>query len=778
MFKEPFLKNNWPLILILVVTMVAVTACRPTPKPQPLPEPVLTVEPTTAPTLTPTATQSPTAEPTPTVAATEAVAPVSPTAEGTIQFDFEDGAQGWGPRGEATVSVADDVAHSGAHSLLVTNRTAAWHGVALDVSQLLEPGNMYEIGGYVRLAEGAPASRVIITMQRTPSGGDTAYEWIAPSAENGVTDGEWVHLQGQYSFSGKASELLLYVESPDAEFVDFYIDEITIGGQVEVQIVPIQTDIPSVYETLTAYFPVGAALGPSQLDSERHTALLARHFNSLTPENTMKPGPIQPSEGDFRWNNADRLVEFAQEHNMAVHGHTLVWHQQAAEWMFLDANGEKMTPTPENKELLLQRLETHIRAVVSRYKDTVNVWDVVNEVIDTARSDCLRRSTWYKIAGMDYIVTAFRVAREEAPDATLILNDYNTYQVRKRECIYTLVSDLQEMGVPVDGIGMQMHVNIQIPSIPAIEAAIERFAELGEVHITELDMSMYTNNTTSYATISDELLLQQGYRYRDIFEVLKRHADAIGSVTFWGLADDTTWLKTFPTTRLNLPLLFDEQLQAKYAYWGIVDPAQLPGETPPAGDVEIEAPKLTTAARGTPIIDAEEDAVWAVAEAITTSVWVVGESGATATVRTLWDDEYLYVYAVVTDSLLSNVAVDPWEQDSFEVFVDQNNAKTAFYEEDDGQYRVNYENVQSFGGAAVTDKIISATKLTPDGYIVELAIKLDAITPQEGMLIGVDFQVNNDEDGDGVRDSVVTWNDPTHQSYQNTSRLGVVQFVR
>jgi endo-1,4-beta-xylanase len=594
MFKKPSLKIVWPLILILVVTMVAVTACRSTPEPQLSPAPTLTEKSTVAPTAEPTATEPPTAEPTPTVAALEVVATVAPPAEGAIQYDFEDGAQGWGPRGEASVSVVDDVAHSGAHSLLVTNRSAAWNGMTVDVLGLLEPGNTYEIGGYVRLAEGAPASRVIITMQRTPSGEDTVYEWIAPSAENGVTDGEWVHLQGKYSFSGEVSELLLYVESPDAELVAFYIDDMTISGQLEV---PIQTDIPSVFETLAAYFPVGAAFSPSQLDSERHTALLTRHFNSLTPDNTMKPGPIQPSEGDFRWTNPDKLVAFAKEHNMAVHGHTLVWHQQAAEWMFLDAAGKKMTPTPENKELLLQRLETHIRAVVSRYKDAVNVWDVVNEVVDPAQPDCMRRSTWYEVTGMDYIVTAFRVAREEAPDATLILNDYNTYEAKKRECIYNLVSDLQEMGVPVDGIGMQMHINIQYPSIATIEATIESFAELGEVHITELDMSVYTNDTASYDTVPDEVLLQQGYRYRDIFEVLKRHADVIGSVTFWGLADDTTWLKTFPTTRLNLPLLFDEQLQAKYAYWGVVDPAQLPAETQPLGDAGLEAPRLTTANR-------------------------------------------------------------------------------------------------------------------------------------------------------------------------------------
>jgi endo-1,4-beta-xylanase len=141
------------------------------------------------------------------------------------------------------------------------------------------------------------------------------------------------------------------------------------------------------------------------------------------------------------------------------------------------------------------------------------------------------------------------------------------------------------------------------------------------------------------------------------------------------------------------------------------------------------------------------------------------------------DDEHLYILAVVSDSLLSKAASNAWEQDSFEVFVDQNNAKTSWYQTDDGQYRVNFDNEQSFNGAAAAELITSATRIAPGGYVVELAIKLDAVTPQEGVRIGFDFQVNDDKDGNGVRDSVVTWNDPTHQSYQNTSRLGVLQFV-
>ncbi|MBN1311471.1 MAG: 1,4-beta-xylanase, partial [Anaerolineae bacterium] len=159
-----------------------------------------------------------------------------------------------------------------------------------------------------------------------------------------------------------------------------------------------------------------------------------------------------------------------------------------------------------------------------------------------------------------------------------------------------------------------------------------------------------------------------------------------------------------------------------------------------------------------------------------TDVWVMGSSGATAKVKTLWNSQYLYVYAVVTDTLLSKESSNAWEQDSIEVFLDQNNEKTTSYQSDDAQYRVNFDNEQSFNGAATADLISSATKIIPGGYVVELAIKLDAVQLSDGVRIGFDFQVNNDEDGDGVRDSVAIWEDPTGQSYQNTSKIGILEF--
>jgi len=914
MLKRLLTKKIWLSAVIAFVAIAVIVGLLLGPKPQP--DVTATVESTKVITLEPSATPK-------LVAALE-----SPT-----EYDFEDGTtQGWVPRGEASVSVATDVVHSGSYSLLTTDRKAEWAGATVDVMGMLKEGSSYEISAYMRLAEGEPDSRVVITMQRTPVGGGTKYEWIAPSAEKGVTDAEWVYLQGQYSYSGEVSELLLYVESPDAALVDFYVDDITITRTSGPSA---QVDIPSVYETLSAYFVVGAAITPDLIDEEQHNILMTRHFSSLTVENAMKPGSIQPSEGEFRWAGPDKLVQYARENDKAIHGHTLVWHQQAAEWMFEDSEGNPLAATPENKELVLQRLETHIRAVVGRYKDDVHIWDVVNEVIDPGNSDCMRRTKWYDLTGTDYIVTAFQVADEVAPDAVLLINDYGTTEPRKRTCLYNVVSDLQAQGVPVDGVGHQMHITIGAPSAEVIEDTILMFAELGvEQHITELDMSIYTNDTDSYTTVPDEILVRQGKRYKAVFDVFKRQADHIQSVTFWGLADDRTWLKTFPIARINLPLLFDEQLQAKPAYWGVVDPTKLPvavqrmtiaagtptidgypeivwtmqswirlkataplrvnfqtlwdedylylyvdveGSTLDSGDkIEVfidennaktaayedddvhytcqdgvctpsdgvvyavqakeggyglevafpldtaatiggeigfdlritggsqpdtpyswsdptysqdtsttnfgtlelaEAVRLTVAVRGTPVIDGNEDAVWADAVEDETAVWVVGESGATARVKTLWDDEHLYVLAVVSDSLLSKASSNAWEQDSFEVFVDQNNAKTSWYQVDDGQYRINFDNEQSFNGAAAPELITSATRIVPGGYVVELAIKLDAVTPQEGVQIGFDFQVNDDKDGDGVRDSVVTWNDPTHQSYQNTSRLGVLLFV-
>lgn len=337
----------------------------------------------------------------------------------------------------------------------------------------------------------------------------------------------------------------------------------------------IQRDIPSLYQTLAGYFPIGAAISQGDI-SGPHGELLKKHFNSITAENAMKWAVIEPVEGKFNFAPADALVEFAKTNHMRVRGHTLCWHKQLPSWLFRDASGKEMTPSPENKALLLRRLENHIRAVVSHYKNDVYGWDVVNEVIDPQQPDGFRRSPWFMIAGADYIEVAFRVAHEVAPEAKLYINEYDTTDEPKRTFFYKLVRDLRDRGVPVDGAGHQMHSTIQTPSATAMVKTINLFSGLGlDNQITELDVSVYNDETSRYSAVPDALLRQQGYQYRDYFDAFRKLKGKISSVTLWGQADDHTWKKAFPIRRLDLPLLFDEQLHAKPAYWGIVDPAHL-----------------------------------------------------------------------------------------------------------------------------------------------------------------------------------------------------------
>ncbi len=340
-------------------------------------------------------------------------------------------------------------------------------------------------------------------------------------------------------------------------------------------------NLPSLHEALAGYFPIGTAIWRGDITGP-HADLLKRHFNAVVAENAMKWSVLRPSEATFDFANADALVGFAQANHMLVRGHTLVWHQQNPPWLFQDAGGNGLQPTPENKALLLRRLEQHIRRVVSRYRDDVYAWDVVNEVIDPNQPDGLRRSPWFLLTGTDYIDTAFRVAHEVAPQARLFINEVDSTDPVKRRFLYELVRDLQRRGVPVDGVGHQLHSNLDNPSPASIVETVNMFAALGlDNQITELDISLYHNATDTSPAGSREALIAQGYRYRDFFQAFRQLHGKLSAVMVWGYADDHTWRKRHPVARPDLPLLFDEQLQAKPAFWGIVDPQRLPARAQP-----------------------------------------------------------------------------------------------------------------------------------------------------------------------------------------------------
>ena len=507
--------------------------------------------------------------------------PEPPEAADAIIFSgFEDETtQSWKARmGPEQLSVTNEAAKSGRFSLKISGRAAAFNGPNLNVFDTMRPNERYEISLWVRLLPGQNPAQMVLSAQRT-QGGNQNFDNIV----RGVTadsDG-WVQLKGTYQFAEGVEGLDIYVETIDGT-ASFYIDEFIVR---HLQAKAVQEDIPVLKDVFADMFTIGAAVEPKHLAGV-HAQMLKRHYNLLVAENVMKPVSIQPIEGTFNFANADRVRDFARDNGMELRFHTLVWHNQVPDWFFIDKEGGRMVDETDpakreqNKKLLLERLETHIRTIVERYREDVDYWEVVNEVIDPGQSNGMRQSEWYLITGKEFIKTAFRVTRDAAgEDAMLAINDYNTHQPRKRDFLYDLVMELRDEGIRVDIVGHQTHINVEYPSMALIGESIEKFAQAGfKNHVTELDISVYAygDRASAYNVVPDYLLDLLATRYRDLFDVFRNLEAYIYDVTFWGIGDDHTWLHNRPVPRRDAPFLFDEKLQAKDAFWAVVDPGWEP----------------------------------------------------------------------------------------------------------------------------------------------------------------------------------------------------------
>jgi endo-1,4-beta-xylanase len=333
-------------------------------------------------------------------------------------------------------------------------------------------------------------------------------------------------------------------------------------------------------------FYVGAAVGAQVLSekNEKAIAILKREFNSITAENSMKWDLIRPGNKEWNWVNADQFVDFGVANNMYIVGHCLVWHSQVPEAIFKKPDGSFVSA-----KQLTKTMKQHIEKVVSRYKDRIPAWDVVNEAVDD--DGTRRKSHWHNIMGEDFIAQAFHFAHDVDPKAHLMYNDYNTFNEIKRPAILEMVKKYKKQGVPIHGVGMQDHLSIDGPDVKEIEKAILGFAELGlRVHVTELDVDVlpsvwnlpvaeistrfeYKPERDPYIkAFPKEMEEKLAKRYEDIFKMYLKHQDKIDRVTFWGIADNSTWLNDFPINgRTNYPLLFDRNLEPKPAYFRVLD---------------------------------------------------------------------------------------------------------------------------------------------------------------------------------------------------------------
>jgi len=515
-------------------------------------------------------------------------APLNPSQQDNtgITSTFEDGGlDGWSSRsGSSTLTNTTAEAHSGTHSLLTTGRTANWDGPSISVSNKMYVGSTYNLSVWVMLVPTDSSSHVINMSLQTTKSGTTSYPSV--TSYPGVTvqaDGNWhqINVTG-YTMSspydtGQASLYLQTVPASGNDLVSFYIDDFQLSY---VAPPTIQTNIPSIFQSLSSYFPIGAAVDQTDL-SGAHAQLLTTHFNSMTPGNDLKWSSTEASLGTYTFTNGDNLVNEAVCANMLVRGQNLVWSTGAQTPSYAFGDG---TASPANQATVTANIQEHIQSEVQHYGNKVYAWDVVNEPLDPTQPDCLNHGPFYQVLGKSYIDVALQAARQYAPAGTLLfINDYSTADPDRLACLVSVVQDLKNRGIPLDGVGHEMHNNINYPSVSAAVNSIETIAaDFPGINqqITEMDISVYNagDTTSNYGnSIPPSVLAEEGWLYEQFFLAFRQLKGVISGVTFWGMADDDTWLDSFPVSRTDYPLPFDMNLQAKPAYWGIVDPTQLPG---------------------------------------------------------------------------------------------------------------------------------------------------------------------------------------------------------
>lgn len=345
---------------------------------------------------------------------------------------------------------------------------------------------------------------------------------------------------------------------------------------------------PSLKNALDGKFYIGTALNLNQIQG-RDTAslkIVKDQFAAIVAENCMKSMYMQPKEGEFFFDDADKFVELGEQNQLFVTGHCLIWHSQAPSWFFTDDKGKDVSP-----EVLKERMKDHITKIVNRYKGRIKGWDVVNEaILDNGE---FRKSKFYEILGEEFIPLAFQYAHEADPDAELYYNDYNEWLNEKRDAIVDLVKTLKEKGIRIDGVGMQGHVGLDSPTLADYKAAIDAYTALGvKVMITEFELSAlpsprfnvganisdteaYRKEMNPYVeALPDSVSDVWSKRMLEYFTLFLDNSDKVSRVTMWGVTDGDSWKNNFPMRgRTDYPLLFDRNYKAKPVVQSIIDEA-------------------------------------------------------------------------------------------------------------------------------------------------------------------------------------------------------------
>lgn len=501
-----------------------------------------------------------------------------------IAATFEDGGlDGWTPRIGCSLANTTADAHSGSHSLLIAGRAADYDGPQIGVSNKMYTGSTYSIGVWVKLAPSATQSDTLRVSLQVTLAGATAYYTVVNNTP--VPLGTWVNLSVPtflMAYTYDPGQAYLYVES-NSGTQSFYIDDFQLTYWTPLRAATTQLALKA-----------GTAADYAYLNQSDYTTVLGREYNVLQPENDMKWAAIHPnppgSPNEYNFVPGDGLVAFAQAHAMQTRGHNLLWYSYNPAWL---TNGNYTAAQ------LFTILQNHITTVVSHYKGQVFAWDVINEAIDDTTNQ-LRNSIWYNqpgigLSGNGYIVQAFQWAHQADANALLFWNEYGVEDAgwAKSTAFYNMAKALLAQGVPIGGVGLQMHIatNPSSPSVAGLDANIARFTALGlQVQITEMDVRLPVNQS-GVASSAD--LQTQAQRYRDIAAVCLKYPGCTLFQT-WGFSDRYSWIPSF-YSGYGAALPFDSNYLPKPAYTSL---QQLFTTAPPANSSIV---KVNTSWGGTDI---------------------------------------------------------------------------------------------------------------------------------------------------------------------------------
>ena len=497
-----------------------------------------------------------------------------------VYDNFEVDYDGWCNLGVDTVlNAVENQGNNASRGMMVSNRSSEEDGAYSQKGFYLDGGIEYNYSIYAK-HEGTDVETFKLSLSYLDA--ETEERITKVIATKDAAAGEWVELSTKYKAPKTALDITLYITTNSTS--DFIFDDVTVTQKRIVGSNTASAAGNRVLKDIYAnYFRVGSVLNSGTVSNSSITAMIIREFNSITCENEMKPDATLVQSGStdsnirVSLNRAASILNFCAKNNIAVRGHTLVWHSQTPQWFFksnFQDNGSWVS-----QSVMDQRLESYIKnmfAEIQRQYPSLNLYayDVVNEAVsdDSNRTRNYGgarepgygngRSPWVQIYGDNkFIEKAFTYARKYAPaNCKLYYNDYNEYWDHKRDCIASMCASLYNKGL-LDGVGMQSHINSDMNGFSGIQnykAALQKYINIGcDVQITELDVSTESGKFS---------FQQQADKYKAVFQAAvdinnNSSKGKVTAVCVWGPNDSNTWLGS-----QNAPLLFDGSNQPKAAY--------------------------------------------------------------------------------------------------------------------------------------------------------------------------------------------------------------------